>query len=315
MKIIIPVAGKATRMRPHSYSKAKPLLKIAGKPILSSIIETLLPLHPEAFIIIHDHFNGSQIQEFLKQNFPEQTFYFALQEKALGTADAISKINPFLSDTDDILICFSDALFSFDLSLIHTLPLEMDGLFLALEVEDYQNYGVMLVENTLLTKIVEKSSLPISHLANVGIYYIRKGRQLLDHYIDPFLKNNLRKKREFFLTDAFQAMVEDKKKIVVAPVGYWYDTGTIPKILQTHAQVLQGKQWIGEDVLLKDSQIRANVSIGKGSKLNHCFVENSLIGENCSLESVHIQDSVIGDRVVLKKDAKNYNLGDDCSIW
>ncbi|MDP3918939.1 MAG: sugar phosphate nucleotidyltransferase [Nanoarchaeota archaeon] len=313
MKIIIPVAGKGTRLRPHTYSKPKPFVRVGSTTPIEYIINHVLTLNPKEIIIVTDKYNDDAFKERLPKIYPKVKFKFAIQEEPLGTAHVITCAKEFIKSGDEILINYCDTMFVKDLSCLNKLK-ENDGVIFAREVEDYSRFGVIVHdENNIMTKMVEKPDEPISKLANIGSYYIKDGFEFMK-YAQQVVDEDIRVKGELFLTESFRLMIEDGKKLYVEDIEDWLDTGKIETLLETNAKLLKGKTWKGTNVKIKDSNIGANVSIGKNTTLKNCKIENSIIGEDTTLEGLEIKDSVIGDNVNLKKDGKVFNIGDTCSI-
>lgn len=313
MKVIIPVAGKGTRVRPHSYSKSKSFLKIAGKTVIEYLIDHLSTLNPEEYIIITDMAYNKDYKNFLETKYPNYKFSFPIQEIPLGPGHVILQAKDLIKKGDDLFILFSDTIFVKDLSCINHLKKESDAIIFAKEVEDYQRFGVIVHNNKHITKFVEKPSTPISKLAAIGAYYVKDGKNLIK-YIEKLIKLNIMINGEYFLTDAFVLMIQDNKTLFVEEVDDWFDTGKIETILATHQKILKGGIWKGDNLQIKNSIIGKNISLGNNTQIINCNIENSIIGENTILQGLTIKDSVIGDNVKIKKDGHSFNVGDDCYI-
>ncbi len=174
MKIILPVAGKGTRLQPLTQIKAKSLVHVAGKTVLEHIISRLHDVCATEYIFITDK-NGGQISEFMESKFPSLSCRYIVQTEQKGPAHAVSLAMPFIEEGDDILIVFNDTIFDVDLSQINNLCVDCDGLIYSKEVEDYQRFGVNVVKDGFITAMVEKPATPISKLAQVGLYYLKEG--------------------------------------------------------------------------------------------------------------------------------------------
>ncbi len=313
MKIIIPVGGRGTRVRPHTHSKSKSLVKIANKAIIEHLLNHLITLNPEEIFIVHDKFNREVYKNFLTKVYPNLKFTFVLQEEPLGTAHVVLQVKPFIKEGDEVLVNFCDTLFVKDLSCISELKQNNDGVIFVQEVENYQRFGVIVHENRIMKQIVEKPSTPISKLANIGTYYIKDGFSFMK-YVERVIEEDKRVKGEWYLTEAFSMMIEDGKKLWVEDIDDWQDVGKIETILETHAKILNGGVVKGENVILENTILGKNVSIGNNVKLVNCNVEGSIIGDDVNLKGLEIKDSIIGDRVSLTKEGNKFNIGDDCYI-
>jgi len=209
-----------------------------------------------------------------------------------------------------VLIIFVDTLFDADLSIVkHT---DADGILWAKEVEDYQRFGVIVTdERGYMTRIVEKPSTPISKLANIGLYYIKDWKTLFDG-ITEVKQSAPGKGGEFYLTDAFQYMVDRGKKLVVGEVGGWYDCGKVDTLLETNRHLLEHGRarrpktlpkgvvirdpvYIEDGVRLVDSTIGPNVSLGAGSSVSGSTVANSILGNNVRIQGAMVEGSLVGD--------------------
>ena len=233
MKVIIPLAGKGTRLRPHTHLTPKPMLKVAGKPVISYLLDDLKSLGGiEQIVYITGHLK-EKVEEFARKNY-DFPAVFVEQTVQNGTATAVDLARPYVDQP--VLIIFVDTIFDADLSLVqHT---DADGIIWVKEVEDYQRFGVVVTDaNGFMTKIVEKPSTPISKRANIGLYYI-KNWKLLYEGISHVMKQPSNK-GEYYLTDAFQYMIEHGAKIKVVDVEGWYDAGKLDTLLDTNRAMLE----------------------------------------------------------------------------
>jgi glucose-1-phosphate thymidylyltransferase len=313
MKVIIPVAGKGTRVRPHSYAKPKPLLSVAGKTAIQHLIDQMLTAEPEEFIIITDPHNDTAFRKELPKLYPNISFKFAVQERPLGTAHVIHQAKHLINRGDDIFILFCDTIFQHDLSCIKEKNEEFDGIMFSQEVEDPRRFGVVLHENRVMTGMVEKPENPTSNLVNIGAYYIKDGFRFI-RYIQEAMDENIKVKGEVYLTQAFFLMIKDGRKIWVESTDIWLDVGKIETVLATNAYLLNGSIFKGENVIIENSTIGKNVAISKNTLIKNCTIENSIIGENSVLEGLTLKNSIIGDNVILKKEGTTLQISDGCSI-
>lgn len=324
MQIIIPLAGKGTRVRPHTHSRPKPLLRVRNKPVLAHVLDGLGELGVEDVICITGHLVG-QIEEFLEAEYPQLEKHYVPQERQLGTADAIALAEEYV--TGPVLIIFVDTLFDADFGVIERYA-EADGIIWAKEVEDYQRFGVIVTdEHGYMQRIVEKPSEPVSKLANIGVYYIRNHELLFEgirHVLnsDPNLG-------EYFLTDAFQYMIDHGAKLFTAEVEGWYDCGKVETVLDTNRVLLErgaseapvgdnvtihDPVFIDPDVMLTDSEIGPNVSIAAGSIVHGSRIRDSIVGSDSRLVSCELHDSMIGDHATLMGVRGSANVGDHAEI-
>ena len=232
MKVIIPLAGKGTRLLPLTRHVPKPLVRVAGRPVMDYVMDMLDGLDIEELILITGHLK-EQVEHHVRTRY-RQPARFIEQQVQDGTAGAVALAEPHVNGP--VLIVFVDTLFDADLSLVTRT--DADGVIWAKHVEDYQRFGVVVTDAAgYMTRIVEKPSEPISKLANIGLYYIRDWRTLFDGI--TWTRSRPPVKGEYFLTDAFQYMVDQGKRLLAAPVGGWYDCGKVETVLETNRHLLE----------------------------------------------------------------------------
>src|SRR6476469_5042184 len=233
MKVIIPLAGKGTRLRPHTHITPKPMMKVAGKPVMEYILDDLRKLgNIEQVIYITGHLK-EKVEDFARKTLQVPSVFIE-QKVQDGTAGAVALAKPYVDQP--VLIIFVDTIFDADLSLVKSV--DADGIIWVKEVEDYQRFGVVVTDaEGNMTKIVEKPTTPISKRANIGLYYIRNWK-LLYEAIDHVLAQ-APNKGEYYLTDAFQYMIEHGAKIRVIDVEGWYDAGEQGTLLETNRTILE----------------------------------------------------------------------------
>src|SRR3982751_6827067 len=234
MKVIIPLAGKGTRLRPHTHITPKPMLKIAGKPVMQYVLEDLRKLgNVDEIVYITGHLK-EKVEEYARSEFSDIKSVFIEQKVQDGTAGAIALAREHVDQP--VLIIFVDKIFDADLSVTRTI--DADGIIWVKEVEDYQRFGVVVTDDQgNMTKIVEKPNTPISKRANIGLYYVRNWK-LLYEGIDWVLTQP-KNKGEYYLTDAFQYMIDHGAKIRVIDVEGWYDAGEQGTLLETNRTILE----------------------------------------------------------------------------
>lgn len=309
MKAIIPLAGKGTRLRPHTHVTPKPMLKVAGKPVMAYIMEDLQRLGTvEQVIYITGHLKD-KVEEYAKTAF-DIPAVFIEQVVQDGTAGAVALARHYVDQP--VLIIFVDTIFDADLSVIDRT--DADGIIWVKEVEDYKRFGVVVADaEGNMTKIVEKPDTPISRRANIGLYYVRNWR-LLYEGIDWVLTQP-KHKGEYFLTDAFQYMIDHGARIKVIDVEGWYDAGKIETLLETNRVMLEkgrarkpagldGGQiidpvYIEDGVTITGSRVGPNVSIGKGTVIEGSVLHDTIIGERARISGAELANSLVGDEAVV----------------
>ncbi len=324
MKVIIPLAGKGTRLRPHTHITPKPMLKVAGKPVMSYVLDELRKLgNVEQVIYITGHLK-EKVEEYARAELDVPSVFIE-QKIQDGTAGAIALARDYVDQP--VLIIFVDTIFDADLTKVKSV--DADGIIWVKEVEDYQRFGVVVTdEDGNMTKIVEKPKTPISRRANIGLYYVRNWKLLFEG-IDWVLKQP-KNQGEYFLTDAFQYMIEKGAKIRVIDVAGWFDAGKIETMLETNeAMLTRGRArrpksvgdstiidpvYIEENVTLRKSKIGPNVSIGAGSVLDGSEVSNSIVGSNAKITKSVLKNSLVGDDTVIEGVKGELTVGDHSEV-
>ena len=311
MKVIVPLAGKGTRLLPLTKRVPKPLVRVAGRPVMDYVMDAVKGLDVEELIVITGHLKDV-VERYIVEHYPVKARF--VEQKTLdGTAGAINLARPYVQGP--VLIIFVDTLFEADLTLAKRS--DADGIIWVKEVEDYQRFGVIVTDaKGYMTRIVEKPSTPVSRLANIGLQYVRDWKTLFDG-IAHVLQQPAGKGGEFYLTDAFQYMVDHGKRLLTAPVGGWYDCGKVDTLLETNQFLLEhgrgrmptgtsGRSkilppvYIEEGVTIKDSTIGPNVSIEAGSSVADSTITNSILGRNVRVVRGAVHGSVVGDDQVIE---------------
>jgi len=310
VKVIVPLAGKGTRLLPLTKRVPKPLVHVAGRPVMDYVMDTLKGLAIDELIVITGHLKDT-VEKYIVENYDVQARF--VEQKTLdGTAGAINLARPYVDRP--VLIVFVDTLFDADMSLIKQS--DADGIIWAKEVEDYQRFGVIVTSDRGdMRQIIEKPRTPISRLANIGLYYMRDWRTLFDGIADVMLRPP-GVGGEYYLTDAFQYMVDHGKKLHVAEVSGWYDCGKVDTLLETNHHLLEHGRaraprvdswsairppvYIEDGVVLQGATVGPNVTIEAGSDIIDSTIENSILGKNVRVARSTIRDSLVGDGQVIE---------------
>ena len=328
MKIIIPMAGRGTRLRPHTLTVPKPLIPVAGKPIVQRLVEDLAASYngevEEVAFIIGDF--GDQVEKDLLQIAKNMgvkgTIYH--QERPLGTAHAILCAANSLSG--NCIIAFADTLFRADF----TIDTEKDGIIWVQEVEDPSAYGVVkLNAEGVITDFIEKPDTPVSNLAIVGIYYFRDGDYLKSE-LQYLIDNNIKEKGEYQLTNALENMKRKGSNFYTGKIDEWLDCGNKEAVVYTNQRVLTFNAdkdmtaptakisnstiiqpcFIGENVVINNAVVGPYVSLGAGTKVESSVIKNTIIQNNSHISNVVLTDSMIGNQVECTGKKSDVNLGD-----
>ncbi|MDH3222352.1 MAG: sugar phosphate nucleotidyltransferase [Gemmatimonadota bacterium] len=315
MKAVIPLAGKGTRLRPHTHLTPKPLVNVGGKPVMSYILDDLEALGVDEIVFIVGYLQDT-IRGYMAEAYPSIKPHYAVQEVQDGTAGAVALARPWADE--DLLILFVDTLFDADLSLSKTLHPSKGGIIWAKEVEDYQRFGVIVTDDQgHMTRIVEKPSEPISKLANIGLYYIRD-HELLFKGIDHTLAADPGPSGEYYLTDAFQYMVDHGSLIETAPVEGWYDCGKVDALLDTNRHLVSTTRGgVGASATVEESDVSpqsriedgatvlrsrvgSNVTIEAGAHVEGSDLEDVIVGREARVTDCRLRDSIVGAQALIK---------------
>jgi glucose-1-phosphate thymidylyltransferase len=325
MKVIIPLAGKGTRLRPHTHVTPKPMLKVAGRPVMSYVMDDVMKLGSvEQVVYITGHLK-EKVEAFARTAYPIPGVFIeqAVQD---GTAGAVNLARPHVDQP--VLIIFVDTIFDADLSVIHAT--DADGIIWTKEVEDYQRFGVVVTDaDGYMTRIVEKPTEPVSRNANIGLYYVRNW-ELLYRGIDHVLAQPAHK-GEWYLTDAFQYMIDHGARIKVVNVDGWYDAGQVDTILQTNRTMLEKGRarrpaalgpdativepvYIEDGAVVERSTVGPNVSVGRGTHIRDSTVRDAIIGDDTVIRDCALRGSLVGDHVVAERVRGVVSLGDHSEV-
>lgn len=329
MKAIIPLAGRGTRLRPLTHHTPKPLLRVGGRPILSYLLDDVKALGIDEMVFIVGY-RSEVIRDFIASEYPDLRPHYTTQEVMDGTAGAIKLAEPWADD--ELLILFSDTLFDADLSLARRLPPEDSGILWAKEVDDYQRFGVIVTrEDGTMERIVEKPSEPISRLANIGVYHIRD-YGLLFEGINHVLASDTGKAGEYYLTDAFQYMVDHGARLRTAPVTGWYDCGKTESLLETNHHLLAttrggvdpSARVDGADIVepvrieagatVSGGRIGPNVTIEQGASVTGSTLRDTIVGREATVSGVDLHDSLVGARARVSGLHGCLNVADDSLV-
>ncbi|MCC6312626.1 MAG: NTP transferase domain-containing protein [Thermomicrobiales bacterium] len=322
MDIILPVAGLGSRLRPQTWNKPKPLVSLAGKPILEHVIDRVMPLRPNRLVFITGYL-GDQIEEWATRRY-DMPLAFVEQPVMRGQSDAILKTREIV--TGDALILFPDMLFETDWSVIGET--DADAVMFTKEVEDPSALGVAVVEEGRITRLVEKPREPISNLAVIGIYYVREMPRLFAA-MDEQLRRRIALKNEYFIADALQIMIDEGAKVVAAPVTEWEDCGTVETLIASNRWALdrmapQNRQRpgsivvepsvIAEDAIVERAIIGPYASIASGAVVRDAIVRDAILESNANVAGALVERSVIGRRAKVRGQANSLNIGDDGAV-
>jgi glucose-1-phosphate thymidylyltransferase len=322
MKVIIPLAGFGTRLRPHTYTRPKPLVNVAGKPVLGHILDKLKGLDIEEIIFVVGYL-GEQIEAYVKANYDFPAHYVE-QKELLGQAHAIHLAREHLQGP--ALIIFVDTIFEADLAALAKSP--NDGVLFVKEVEDPRRFGVVVIENGHVVKLIEKPSDFAHNLAVIGVYYFRDSHWLAT-CIDELIRNKIQTKGEYYLADAIQLMINQGAQFVASPVDVWEDCGKPDTVLHTNRYLLEktgGQQiptnnsvlippvYIARSANIANSIVGPYVTIAEDAVIHNAIIKDSIINEGAVIEDVMLSGSLIGSHAQVRRTFEQLNVGDSSQI-
>ena len=304
MKAIIPMAGSGTRLRPLTYSRPKALLRVGSKPILAHIIDSLLTIECCELVLIISS-EGGEIPLYIKEHYPNLETETIIQEEQMGLGHAVSLAEKTAVDTE-LIVMYGDTIIGGDISGI--VDRSVDGVIAVKEVVDPRRFGVVNVRNGIITKFVEKPSVPESNLAIIGFNYF-KNSDVLFECLNEIIEKNLKSRGEYQITDAFQIMVERGIKMKPFMIDEWFDAGTPRTLLETNRHMLKKEGncesmpgsiiihpvYIPDNASISNSIIGPDVSVGDNAVIEKSIISDSIIGDGAKIENSHLSGSLIGD--------------------
>mgnify|MGYP001307950276 CR=1 FL=1 len=326
MKAIIPVAGAGTKLRPHSYTQPKALIPLAGRTVLSIIIDQLKSAGINEFIFIVGYL-GDKIQDYVKTKYPDLKAHYVHQVDRQGVGHAI-RLTRSIVDHDEVFVVLGDTICEYDIQEVVNSPFSMIGVR---KVDDPREFGVAEIEeDCFISHVVEKPQIPKSNMALVGVYKIKESEQMFQ-CLETNIRQGLRSHGEYSLTDALDCMIKMGAKFQSFKVENWFDCGRKETMLESNALLLKkfapatdaerfentviiSPVSIGAGCTIKNSIIGPNVSIGENTTIDYSIVKNSIIGSFSNLFDIVLDDSVIGSDTNLRGETRSLNIGDNTSI-
>jgi len=308
-------------MRPLTWANPKPLLPVAGKPILGHVMDTLTEAGVDHITLIVGYL-GKSIVSWAEKEYPSIRVDFAVQEEPDGLASAVLLAERF-SGEGPTMVVLGDTLFSADLGVLKG---EKRNLIVTSPVDDPSRFGVVVMENGVVTRLVEKPTEPISRLAIVGVYYFARGNTLMK-YCRELKEKGIRTRGEFQLTDAMQLMLQAGEPFGTLDIDAWYDCGKPETLLETNAELLRRSGtsnspelensvviqpcFFGRDTVIRNSVVGPYFSGGDCILIEDSRIENSIAGAYSVFMGVHLTGSVTGQRVSVTRSPAKLFLGDD----
>lgn len=330
MKVVIPVAGAGTRLRPHTYTQPKPLMPVAGKPIISFIMDKMIEHGLRDFVFIIGYL-GEKVRKYIETTYPQVHTEFVYQEHREGSGHAIWTARELLEDEDEVFVAFGDTIFDIDLKRLLDCPHSCLGVK---KVADPREFGVAgLDEQNRVTRLVEKPRIPMSNMAIVGLYKIKEVSALLKA-LDYLVRHDVRTYGEIQLTDALQYLLQKGTVMQGVPVNNWFDCGRKDVLLETNTLLLRQAGYatdafnlpefentivihpvaIGKECNIANSIIGPHVTIGDNVTIESSIVKDSIISSFAHLDGVVLHHSVIGSDASIRGINMSLNVGDNTEI-
>lgn len=322
MKAIIPVAGIGSRLRPHTYFLPKVLLNVAGKPILSHILDNVIKAGIQDIVIVTGHF-GDEIEKFVQTNCTIKA-KFVQQPEPLGLGHAIWCAKDEFRG-EPILILLGDTIFDINLNKLIEKNKSIIGIH---RVDNPSRFGVVVTDSkNKIIKLVEKPKLPVSNLAIVGVYFI-KNSNLLAESLNELIQKNIQTHKEYQLTDALQMMIDQGEEFSIYPVDGWYDCGKSETLLDTNKMLLAKFSsfpkipdtviippvFIANDAVVHRSIIGPYTTVASGATVLDSIVRNSIVSNGARVESYLLNESIIGNNAIVRGNFHRFNVGNSSEI-
>ena len=330
MKAIIPVAGIGSKLRPHTHTQPKALVPVAGKPILSHIVDTLISggIKDYCFII---GYLGDKIESFIEEYYQaeELNVEFVVQEPREGIGHALWCARESIRGQKEVLIMLGDTILNLDIKEFLKVPQSALG---TKKVETPGNFGVVEIDTQdNVKRLIEKPKIPKSNLALVGIYKLNKPTLFVES-LEQIIGRGIKTLGEYQLTDALMEMLKHGESMSIFPVNNWYDCGKKESLLEANGILLSSDEFmttsdynfpnsiiippvsIANNCRIENSIIGPNVAIGEDTLIRNSIIENSIIGSFSSLEVAVLNGSVIGSDTILKGPSQSLNIGDNTEI-
>ncbi len=330
LKIVIPMAGLGTRLRPHTWSKPKQLVSVAGKTVLDHLLDSLdsLPEPENIELIAIVGYLGEQIEEHIQTHYPSLKARFVTQDNPRGQSHAIKLAEEYLSGP--MMIVFADTLIKTDLSTL--FEESADALAWVQPVPDPRRFGVAeLNSDGWVKRLIEKPEDMSNNLAVVGFYYFKEAQDLLAA-IDEQMNKNLQLKGEFYLVDAINLMLQKGLRMRTKQVEVWLDAGTPEALLETNRYLLShGRDnckevqqrpevvivppvYIHPTAHLHCSIIGPYVSLGAGCRIEHSIIQDSILEDEAEVNGAILEKSILGRRARVSRRAGVINSGDNTEV-
>jgi glucose-1-phosphate thymidylyltransferase len=321
MRVVIPVAGSGTRLRPHTHSQPKPLLHVGGRPMIAHLLEPVVRINPEEVIFVIGY-RGDQVRDYVLQNYSFRVTFIE-QDQMLGLGYALYQGISRVPD-GDVLVLLGDTLVECDLQKFVAAGDYVLGLK---QVPDPERFGIAVVINNQIVELEEKPDKPKTNLAVIGLYYFKDVRKLQTALGDHVASRKMTR-GEIQFTDALEHMIRSGVKFVPYEVQEWFDCGKKETLLSTNEHIIRTRNqtleapgcvivppvFVHPEAQVERSILGPNVSISQGARISDSVISNSIIGSNAVIDKAIIDNSLIGQEVVIRGESRILNIGDSSEL-
>jgi glucose-1-phosphate thymidylyltransferase len=323
MQVLLPLAGYGKRMRPQTWSKPKPLIGVAGKPVLGHVLDTLDAASPDSYVFITGWL-GEQVREYMETEHPQLIARYVVQEELKGQAHAIYLAREWLRGPT--LIVFVDTIFVGD---VRNLGSEgEDGIIWTKEVPDPRRFGIVVVEDGYIKRFVEKPTTMEHRQAIIGAYWVRDGEALVEA-TETLMASGQSLGGEYYLADALQTMVDEGARFLTRPVSVWEDCGTPEALLHTqrylldhghHREapvkdaVLVAPVHVADGAVIRRSVVGPYVSVGIGATIEDSIVRDAVIEAGATVSRQVLANCLVGRQALLRGEVRSVNVGDNAVL-
>ncbi len=330
LKIVIPMAGLGTRLRPHTWSKPKPLVSVAGKAVLGHVLDMFasIPASIDVEMIFIVGYLGDQAEAYIKEYYPQVKAHFVEQEEMRGQSHALYLAREYLCGPT--IVAFVDTLIETDLKFLENEQAEAVACVKA--VPDPRRFGVAVAgADGWVTRLIEKPSEMSNNLAVVGFYYFNESKDLLSAIEEQF-KRGIELNKEYFLADAVNIMLERGLRMRLQPVSVWLDAGTAETLLETNRYLLEhGRDnssecaqqpgvviippvFIHPSAEISNSVIGPFTSVGAGCHIDRSVIQNSIFEDESQGSRVVLESSLVGRKANISHSPSMINAGDQSEV-
>ncbi|HFC12922.1 MAG TPA: nucleotidyltransferase [Anaerolineae bacterium] len=331
MKAIILLAGYGTRMRPHTWSRPKALMKVAGNTTIGHLLDLMMPILTEEVIFVVGY-RGEQIREWIDENYPQLDTHYVVQENALGQAHAVALCREFLEKPGEVVVGFGDGVVKADYAAYQAIAgNEADAVLTVQEVPDPRPFGVVALDEAgFVTQFIEKPDNFDNKNAAVGINWFRSGPRLMAA-IDRMMDEGRMTKGEYYMADAYQVLLEEGAKMKTMQVDYWLDAGKPAHILDTNIRLLGLGQGVTEDAIeraygegftvippvfiAESAEITASIigpyaHIDDNAVIDNAIIRNSIIDPRATVSNTILDNALVGEDAIVKGASQKLFVGD-----